>query len=278
VLVCVAGADADFAGMAERYQRARGDRPFIIVAPCTFSNTNALRGPLLDHYRRLYSADEIRRAGGLGLLRDVNRRLDWDEAGLLAILDDLRATFPVAPRVHLTGFSGGGLLVYRMIVRHADRLAAAVPVCPNFNFWGHGYRDGPGPPSGAAALPVRVILGERDSLRRYRFGGDLLPSPGRAVVLVLCLGTLLGVLQWRKRKRWRRVAAVALLGLALIGLVEAGRLSGNEAQTDAALRLLRERGFRNVSRSTEPGLWHEPAAEQVMRVIDSTTARLSARR
>jgi predicted esterase len=266
VLVCVAGADADFAGLVEKYRRARGNRPFLIVAPCTFSNTNRLRGQTLARYRRLYSEEEIRRAGGQGLIPDVNRRLDWDEEGLLAFLEDLRTTLGTAPRIYLTGFSGGGLLVWRMIVRHPDQLALAVPVCPNFNCWGHGYCHWP-PSRSAAALPVHVILGEKDSLRWYRYGGEFLPRPGRAVVLIGGLGALLGFLACRRRKR-RHVAAIAVLGLVLISAVEVGRWTGNEAQTDAAVRLLRDLGYTNVRRSTEPGVWHEPAPGHVVRVID----------
>jgi hypothetical protein len=254
--------------MVERYRSALGSRPFLIVSPCTFSNANGLRGEVLDRYGALYTEGEIRHAGGQGLIPDVKRRLDWDEAGLLAILEDLRATFPVAPRVHLTGFSGGGLLVYRMIIRHPGLLAVAVPVCPNFNPWGHGYRDEPGPPPLAAALPVHVMLGADDPLRWYRLGGDFLPSPPRAMGLVICWGALLAGLEWKRAKRRPRVAAIVLLGLALLGAVEAGRWSGNEGQTDAALRLLHDLGYTNLSRSTEPGLGHDPAPERVVRVID----------
>src|SRR5436309_1229254 len=82
VLVCIAGADADFAGLARRFAEARGDRPFLIVVPCTFSGTNVLRGPMLEHYQELYDPEEIHAAAGSGWPTDVNRRLDWDEAGL----------------------------------------------------------------------------------------------------------------------------------------------------------------------------------------------------
>jgi hypothetical protein len=36
--VLVRGADADFAGLVERFRQACGPRPFLLLVPCTFSN------------------------------------------------------------------------------------------------------------------------------------------------------------------------------------------------------------------------------------------------
>src|SRR5215472_17408796 len=47
LLVCIAGADSDFRALVERFRKARGGRPFALVVPCTFSNTNGLRGEVL---------------------------------------------------------------------------------------------------------------------------------------------------------------------------------------------------------------------------------------
>src|SRR5579883_3076713 len=55
VLVCLAGADSNFKALIARFARARGERPFLLVAPCTFSNANALRGEVRQWYTDLYS-------------------------------------------------------------------------------------------------------------------------------------------------------------------------------------------------------------------------------
>ncbi len=262
LLVCIAGADADFQGLLERFRKARGDRPFALVVPCTFSNTNRLHGEVLRRYRRVYSDEVIHRAAGAGLFPDVNHRLDWDEAGLLAILDELGPSS--RPRAHLTGFSGGGKLVYRMLVRHPERLAAAVPVCPNFNFWTHGYRDAAAP---AEPIPVRILTGANDPLRHYRFGGAFLPAPPLAVVLCAGLVALLALVQWRRTRRWRKVAGVILLGLVLLALIEAVRWTGNDAQSDAAYRLLADLGHTDVQREVIADMGHDPAPGQVVRAL-----------
>lgn len=124
ILVCIDGAARMFEQRVNDFRNARGDLPFILVAPCTFSNTNRIEGSHRERYLRLYSDEEIRQA--------ETDRLSWDEAGLLAVLDDIRKEFGSEDRISLTGFSGGGLLTYRMLLRHPERVAAAVPVCANF--------------------------------------------------------------------------------------------------------------------------------------------------
>jgi pimeloyl-ACP methyl ester carboxylesterase len=263
VLVCVCGADADFAGLAERFRHARGRLPYLLVVPCTFSSTNRIAGGLLDHYRRLYPGEVIRDAGGDGWVPDLTRRLAWDEAGLLAVLDDLEQTFGTERRVYLTGFSAGGLLAYRMIVRYPDRLAAAVTVCPNFNFWNHGYNSGPASAEDRA-VPIRLILGERDPLRRARLGGRFYPTSSLALLGVIGVAAGVVCLVWRRRRSRRRAFTPALLGGAVVGLLAAGRWSGNEAQTDFAARLLADLGYTDVQRTKIEGLGHDPAPEYVL--------------
>lgn len=77
----------------------------LILVPCVFSDANTLRGDTLVRYSRLYPDDVIRAAGGEGLLPAIGARLDWDEAGLLAILDDLTSTFDAEPIAFLTAFA-----------------------------------------------------------------------------------------------------------------------------------------------------------------------------
>jgi polyhydroxybutyrate depolymerase len=51
-----------------------------------------------------------------------------DDARILAFLDDVQAAWHVDPRrIHVTGFSQGGLMTWRFLCRHADRFASAAP-------------------------------------------------------------------------------------------------------------------------------------------------------
>jgi hypothetical protein len=271
VLVCVSGADADFAGVLERFRRARGRLPFLLVAPCTFSSTNRIGGALLAHYRRLYPAETIRDAGGEGWLPDLTRRLVWDEAGLLAVLQDLERTCGAERRVYLTGFSAGGLLAFRMIVRHPDRLAAVVAVCPNFNFWNHGYQDAAASPEDRA-IPIQVVLGRSDPLRHARFGGRFYPTSPAALLGAGCGAAGLVLLVGGRTRLRRRAVRAALYGVAVAVALAAGRWSGNEAQADAAVRLLADLGYTNVRRTMREGLGHDPAPEWVLEMFAASHA------
>ena len=55
VLLCLDGAGSYFRGMAERFGPARGDLPFVVVAPCTWSNTDPRRGAMREKYPHLFS-------------------------------------------------------------------------------------------------------------------------------------------------------------------------------------------------------------------------------
>jgi poly(3-hydroxybutyrate) depolymerase len=230
----------------------------LTVAPCTFSNANVIRGDALARYRRLYSEDVIGAAGGEGLVPAVGARLDWDEAGLLAILDDLQDCYDAEPRAFLAAFSGGGLAGYRMVFRHPDRLEAAALVAANFNFWGHGYRGTPGPPpADARRLPVYVLSCERDPLRPARTGPYTLPA-------LSGLGLASAAVCWRRAWGRRRWAGLAAVGGITAALGVAAHWSGNGTQAEAAAALLEELGYAGVRRELLPGVGHEPAAGEVL--------------
>jgi predicted peptidase len=57
---------------------------------------------------------------------------DWtlQDDALLALLDEIEATHPVAPdRVYLTGLSMGARETWRLAAQYASRFAAIVPIC-----------------------------------------------------------------------------------------------------------------------------------------------------
>jgi hypothetical protein len=243
--------------MAEVYQQARGELPFIIVSPCTFSNTNEITGPMLDKYRRFYPDELIRRTGDLG------DNLDWDEAGLLAIVQDLRTHYDAEARIYITGFSGGGLITYRLIFQRPMLLAGAAPVCANF--FHSEYRSFKGRFSDADLnFPIHLVQGEEDPNRASTWAPFLFSTPWQESGLVLAVGLPAGWLVWRKTRRVKWTAAVVLSTLLALGLFRVGRRTGLDHQADVAVGLLRDLGYPNVKRTLIPGQEHEASPEAVI--------------
>lgn len=167
VLLAVDGAGSNFKGIAKSYADARGGLPFLVAAPCTFSNTNQIEGKLREKYAEIYPEPALSE-GAAG-------RLAWDTAGVLCMLADLRAWFDTQERVCATGFSGGGGVVYHLIFEHPELLAAAAPACANFADRGYGALKG----KAAApdlALPVFILTGGQDPHREHTHGNPAIPG------------------------------------------------------------------------------------------------------
>ncbi|MHC4597887.1 MAG: hypothetical protein ACYS47_02675 [Planctomycetota bacterium] len=170
VLVCVDGAGSNFEGIAKNYKSKRGDLPFMIVSPCSFSNTNQIQGNMRKKYQKYYS-DEVIDEGNRGRIR-------WDEEGLLNVLQDLRKNFDAEERIYVTGFSGGGNITYMMIFSHPDMLNGAAPACANFSGkeawrewkkeWKFLAKD--------VNFPLHIITGANDKHRDFTHGNK--NSPG----------------------------------------------------------------------------------------------------
>jgi poly(3-hydroxybutyrate) depolymerase len=146
IAVGVEGAGCNFQGYMNGFLAARADRPFILLVPVTFWNTNALDPKKYPGY-----APE--------LLQEVEKtgRMKFDEEGLLAILEDVRRECSGEEKFFITGFSGGGNLTWRFVFGHPEKLAGAAPACANF------YT--PGPLSTAPereTLPIRAFQGDKD--------------------------------------------------------------------------------------------------------------------
>lgn len=94
-----------------------------------------------------------------------------DAAYLLAIIDDMKATYNVdAQRVYIIGLSNGGFMAYRMACGHADTLAAIISVA------GATFRD---PRDCAPSSPVSVLQvhGTADSVISFDGGVFMGTSP-----------------------------------------------------------------------------------------------------
>ncbi len=120
VLVAVDGAGSGFLGAARNFRAARGARKALVLAPCSLSNTNALDAAKYSFYDP-------------ALLKQWDgRRVQFDIAGLTALLEVLRERFGAEEQIAITGFSGGGNLCYSFTLRHPERVWCAAPACANF--------------------------------------------------------------------------------------------------------------------------------------------------
>lgn len=88
--------------------------------------------------------------------------LDFDEPGLLAALDDVRADFNGEEKFYITGFSGGGNITWHFIFTHPEKLAAAAPASANFS----GLRAEASQSPAKETLPIKVLQGEDDEYRK----------------------------------------------------------------------------------------------------------------
>lgn len=151
LVVAVEGAGCNWLGCIRGFAKRRGDRPYILVTPITFLNTNDLQPKKYTYPQSLLDAVDA---------EGRKSRLPWDEAGLLAVLAEVRTDFGAEARHCMTGFSGGGLLTWHWVFHHPEQLVAAAPACPNFI-----------PPFDAVklsnadartTLPVHVFQGDAD--------------------------------------------------------------------------------------------------------------------
>ncbi len=175
VLVAVEGAGCGFLGRARDQAGSRGSRGFLVLTPCSLSNTNELDPAKYPWY-------------GKQQLDEGNRnRIGFDVEGLLALLDALKERYGADDRLAITGFSGGGNLCYAMTVLHPDRVIVSAPACANFS--GLGFSDAK-PVDGGP--PVRILTGEKDEHRDFTFGNKdspgIEPQTDRAVAALKELG------------------------------------------------------------------------------------------
>jgi predicted esterase len=154
VLVAVDGSGSNFVGAARNFAGARGGRKFLVLAPVSLSNTNALEEAKYSVYDP-------------ALLRQWDaRRVEFDIAGLESLLEVLRTRYGADEKIAITGFSGGGNLCYSMTLQRPERVWAAAPACANYQ---PGLANGAKPVEGGGP-PVHVLTGANDEHKDQVFG------------------------------------------------------------------------------------------------------------
>jgi dienelactone hydrolase len=122
VLVAIPDANRDFEANLARFVRARGDRPYILVAPEVLScGGGKSRTPERYSYPRavwdsLQGGDDFA----------------FEDAGLAAVLADVQRQWRGEPTAFLTGWEAGGHTVWAQALRHPERWRGVAPVTPNY--------------------------------------------------------------------------------------------------------------------------------------------------
>ena len=147
IVIALDGSDRDFRGLHAAFVRARRDLPFALVTPFVLSN-----GPRPDSAAYPYTRREFEAA--------VTNPLAFDEAGIDAIIRDIRARSGADLPVYVTGFSAGGHLAWSLAIDHPELLAGVAFASANF-----AERDVSATRSGGANsnLRIRGFFGDADS-------------------------------------------------------------------------------------------------------------------
>jgi len=141
VLLVIPDAAREFEGNLTQFVRARGDRPYILIAPEVLSCGGA-GSRTRDHYS--YSAtvwDSLQ--GGDDFA--------FEDAGLAAVLADVHKQWHGESRAFLTGWEAGGHTVWAQTFRHPERWRGVAPVTTNYQ--GRGVTA-----SSFSRAPERVSL------------------------------------------------------------------------------------------------------------------------
>ncbi len=153
VVVVVEAAEKQFQENARRFVKARGDLPFIIVAPIIVTNGNqGRRDPSIYPYSPA-TWELIDRVGNCA----------FDLEGLSQVLADVRASYGGESRVFVTGFEAGAHLVWAMTFQRPERLRAAAPVAGNYI--GRCMEASPfSKDPSRKNLPIRAFSGKADAM------------------------------------------------------------------------------------------------------------------
>lgn len=122
VLVVIPDAARDFAANLERFVAARGQRPFILVAPEVLS-CGGQRSRTPDHYS--YTAGEWDSL-------QVGDDFAFEDAGLRAVLADVRQRWHGEDLAFLTGWEAGGHTVWAQALRNPGLWRGVAPVTTNY--------------------------------------------------------------------------------------------------------------------------------------------------
>lgn len=122
ILVVAEAAEKEYKANAMRFVAARGDLPYIIVAPFIVTNGNqGRRDPAIFPYNSA-TWDIIEKQGNCS----------FDMEGVEHIVRDVQEQYHGESKITITGFEAGAHLVWAIVFHHPEMLVAAIPVAGNY--------------------------------------------------------------------------------------------------------------------------------------------------
>lgn len=153
VVVIAEAAEKEYKINAERFIRARGTKPFILVAPITTTNgRQGYRSPEVYPYSNS-TWDAI----------DQQGICYFDMSGIEQIVKDIQKNYNGSDKFFLTGFEAGAHIVWAFVFKHPEELYAACPVGGNYIgrcMEDKKYSEHPS----RAQLPVKALHGALDTV------------------------------------------------------------------------------------------------------------------
>ena len=121
VVMIIEAAEREFLKTLNVFEKARGDRPFILVTPLVTTNGGA-------NYRQAetYHYSEETWA------KIQENRCGFDFDGIAAIAADVRKLYHGESRYFLTGWEAGGHTVWALLFGHPEEVRAAAPAVTNY--------------------------------------------------------------------------------------------------------------------------------------------------
>ena len=136
VVVVIESANRQFLETLGIFAKARGDKPFILVAPMV---TTVNGGANYRQAGTYHYSDAVWN-------RIEQDRCRFDTDGIAAVVADIRKLFGGEDGYFLTGWEAGGHTVWPMIFQHPETIRAAAPAVTNYA----GRRNGAGFSTAAA--------------------------------------------------------------------------------------------------------------------------------
>lgn len=151
IVMILEAADKEYKINAERFVKARGNSPFILVAPYNTNNGNqGRRDPKVSPYST-ETWDYIDKVGDC----------QFNSEGIHQIMLDVTKEYNGEEKIYLTGFEAGAHDLWSIVFNHPEYLKAAIPVAGNFRNRCVESSKISNDPS-KKNLPIQSLVGELD--------------------------------------------------------------------------------------------------------------------
>lgn len=122
VLVVIPDAGREFEANLARFVKARGNRPYILVAPEVLSCGGAGSRTAAHYSYTVAEWDSLQRGDDFA----------FEDGGLEAVLGDVHRRWNGETQAFLTGWEAGGHTVWAQALRHPERWRGVAPVTTNY--------------------------------------------------------------------------------------------------------------------------------------------------